>query len=47
VSFGMDCVGEAGPAPRETARGGPPRARKFQADARFLAIFYRRYLGNR
>ena len=27
ASFGMDCVGEAGPAPREMARGGD-RARK-------------------
>ena len=38
----MDCVGEAGPAPRETARGGTKRARKSQADARLLAIFYLR-----
>ena len=26
ASFGMDCVGEAGPAPRETARGGTARS---------------------
>jgi hypothetical protein len=26
ASFGMDCVGEAGPAPRETARGRTGRS---------------------